>query len=49
MWFGPAVVFKHSFNRVLKLQKRAARVILDSDCRPSPVKLFKILTNLTNF
>ena len=31
---------KHCLNRVLKLQKRAAGVILDADCQASSVKLF---------
>ena len=30
----------HYLNHVLKLQKRAARVILDADCQASSVKLF---------
>ena len=30
-------------NRVLKLQKRAARIILDADCQASSVKLFNKL------
>lgn len=34
---------KHCLNRVLKLQKRAARVILDADCQASSVKLFNKL------
>ena len=34
---------KHCLNRVLKLQKRAARIILDADSQASPVKLFNKL------
>ena len=34
---------KHCLNRVLKLQKRAARIILDADCQASSVKLFNKL------
>ena len=34
---------KHSLNRVLKLQKRAARIILDADSQASSVKLFNKL------
>jgi len=34
---------KHCLNRVLKLQKRAARVILDADCQASSVKVFNKL------
>ena len=34
---------KHCLNRVVKLQKRAARVILDADCQASSVKLFNKL------
>ena len=39
---------KHCLNRVLKLQKRAARVILDADCQASSLKLFNKL-NWTPF
>ena len=34
---------KHCLNRVLKLQKRAARIILDADSQASSVKLFNKL------
>ena len=34
---------KRSLNRVLKLQKRAARIILDADSQASSVKLFNKL------
>ena len=34
---------KHCLNRVLKLQKRAARVIPDADCQASSIKLFNKL------
>ena len=34
---------KHCLNRVLKLQKRAARVVPDADCQASSVKLFNKL------
>jgi len=34
---------KHCLNCVLKLQKRAARVILDADCQASSIKLFNKL------
>ena len=32
---------KELLNRVLKVQKRAARVILYADCQASSVELFK--------
>ena len=34
---------KRCLNRVLKLQKRAARIILDADSQASSVKLFNKL------
>ena len=34
---------KHCLNRGLKLQKRAARIILDADSQASSVKLFNTL------
>ena len=40
MLFGPAVI---CLNRVLKLEKRAARIILDADSQASSVKLFNKL------
>ena len=40
---------KHCLNRVLKLQKRAARVILDADCQASSVKVFNKLNWITFF
>jgi len=35
---------KHCLNRVLKLQKRAARIFVDADSQASSVKLFNKLT-----
>ena len=37
---------KHCLNRVLKLQKRAARIILDADSQASSVKLFNKLKRI---
>ena len=37
---------KHCLNRVLKLQKRAARVILDADCQASSVKNAVLYTSV---
>ena len=34
---------EHCLNRVLKLQKRAAKIILDADSQASSVKLFNKL------
>ena len=34
---------EHCLNRVLKVQKRAARIILDADSQASSVKLFNNL------
>ena len=36
--------YKHCLNRVLKLQKRAAKIILDADSQASSVKLFNKLS-----
>ena len=41
-WFGPGYD-KHTLIRVLKLQKRAARVILDANRQANSVKLFNKL------
>ena len=42
-WFGPAVINIVTLIRVLKLQKRAARVILDANRQANSVKLFNKL------